>query len=76
MLNKRCGNDECPQIFGKSCMQHESVYQSCENKKASHIKIKPFFRWFDLWIGVYIDKPRTSIYICPIPMFGVKIYRT
>jgi hypothetical protein len=32
-----------------------------------------FFRWYDLWIGLYIDRPNRTIYICPVPMFGVKI---
>lgn len=31
-----------------------------------------FFRWYDLWVGVYIDTKNRAIYICPIPMFGVK----
>ena len=32
-----------------------------------------FFRWFDFWIGVYYDVPGRNLYICPVPMFGVKI---
>jgi hypothetical protein len=35
--------------------------------------IKPFFRWYDLWIGVFIDTKNRTVYICPLPMFGVKI---
>lgn len=38
-------------------------------------KIKPFFKWFDLWIGAYIDKQQPAIYICPLPTVGVKIWR-
>lgn len=26
-----------------------------------------------LWIGVFIDKPKKTIYIFPIPMIGLKI---
>jgi len=37
------------------------------------VKIKPFFKWFDIWIGVYIDRANKTVYICPIPMFGLKI---
>lgn len=40
------------------------------------MKIKPFFRFYDIWIGLYIDIPNRAIYICPIPMFGVKIQLT
>lgn len=37
------------------------------------MRVTPFFRWFDLWIGAYIDRKNRTIYICPIPMLGVKI---
>lgn len=37
------------------------------------MKIEPFFRWYDLWIGVYIDIPNKTLYVCPVPMFGIKI---
>lgn len=35
--------------------------------------MKLFFRWYDIWIGAYIDRPRRVLYICPIPMVGVRI---
>ena len=35
--------------------------------------VKPFFRWYDLWIGLFIDTKGKAIYICPVPMFGVKL---
>lgn len=41
----------------------------------SKIKIKLFFRWFDLWIGIFIDIENDAIYIIPIPMLGIKIWR-
>ena len=37
------------------------------------MEIKPFFRWYDLWIGAYIDTRNRAIYIIPIPMVGLKI---
>lgn len=37
------------------------------------MKITPFFRWFDLWVGAYIDVQNRTAYICPIPMFGFKV---
>lgn len=39
----------------------------------SKIKIKPFFKWFDLWIGIYIDLKNSVVYVIPFPMFGFKI---
>ena len=44
------------------------------NAERRRISIKPFFKWFDLWIGIYIDVEGKSVYVCPIPMFGVKIH--
>lgn len=37
------------------------------------IKTKLFFKWFDIWIGLYIDRSGRAVYICPIPMVGIKI---
>lgn len=37
------------------------------------MKIKFIFAWYDLWIGVFIDKAKRKIYIFPIPMFGIVI---
>ena len=38
-----------------------------------NIKIKPFFRWYDLCIGVYFDTKGRAVYICPLPTIGVKV---
>jgi hypothetical protein len=36
------------------------------------MKITPFFKWYDLWIGAYIDTENKRAYICfPFPMLGV-----
>lgn len=37
------------------------------------MRITPFFRWYDVWIGVYIDTKQRAIFICPLPMVGIKI---
>ncbi len=37
------------------------------------IRAEVFFRWYDLWIGVYIDTKGQAVYICPLPMVGVKL---
>ena len=39
------------------------------------IKNKPFFRWYDIWIGIFIDTKNKAVYICPLPMLGIKIYK-
>ena len=42
--------------------------------KVRKLKVKLFFRWYDLWIGAYIDIKNDSLYIIPFPMLGIKIY--
>lgn len=37
------------------------------------MSIKPIFRWFDLWIGVFIDTKKRIVYFFPVPMFGFMI---
>lgn len=36
-------------------------------------RVKPFFRWYDLWIGAYIDVENRTAYVCPIPTIGLRI---
>ena len=38
------------------------------------LRAKRFFRWYDLWIGAFIDTEASRVFICPIPMCGVKIW--
>jgi hypothetical protein len=41
------------------------------------MRVSPFFRWYDLWVGVFVEcnDPdfRLVVYFCPLPMFGVKV---
>ena len=37
------------------------------------MKIHLFFHWYDLWVGVYVDTVKQTLYICPIPMFGIEV---
>jgi hypothetical protein len=53
----------------KSCPN----YNKDKPKEKVKITVKPFFRWYDLWVGIYIDTKNKAIYIIPIPMIGLKI---
>jgi hypothetical protein len=37
--------------------------------------VRAFFRWYDLWIGAYYDRAGGALYICPLPMIGVRFVR-
>jgi hypothetical protein len=37
------------------------------------IKISPYFRWYDLWMGAYIDQKNYTLYIGYLPMLGLKV---
>lgn len=32
-----------------------------------------YFRWYDLWVGVYIDTERRRVYIGFLPMLGLRV---
>lgn len=34
---------------------------------------RPFFRWYDFWVGVYYDQKERTLYICPLPMLGIRL---
>ena len=38
------------------------------------MRVTTFFRWYDLWIGAYWDRKGRDLYVCPLPMVGVKIH--
>jgi hypothetical protein len=37
------------------------------------MEIKLMFAWYDFWIGLFYDKKKRTLYIFPVPMFGIKI---
>ena len=37
------------------------------------MKLRPFFAWFDCWIGWYWSADTRTLYLCPLPMIGVAI---
>ena len=32
--------------------------------------IRPYFKWYDLWIGVFIDRPKKIVYVGLLPTVG------
>lgn len=38
-------------------------------------RVRPMFAWFDLWVGVFIDRPKRRVYVFPLPCIGFVISR-
>lgn len=34
-------------------------------------RVKVIFRWFDIWVGLFIDMANKKLYIFGVPMLGV-----
>lgn len=32
-----------------------------------------YFRWYDLWVGLYFDRKNQALYIGYLPMLGIKV---
>jgi hypothetical protein len=37
------------------------------------MSISLFFAWYDFWIGAYYDRAERTLYVCLLPMVGVRI---
>lgn len=37
------------------------------------MKVSLKFRWYDLWVGVFIDRESRAVFICPLPCVVVKL---
>lgn len=37
-------------------------------------RLKPIFAWYDLWVGVFIDREKRKIYFFPVPCVGLVFY--
>lgn len=36
-------------------------------------KVTPIFAWYDFWVGAYWSQETRTLYILPLPMFGLKV---
>ena len=37
------------------------------------MRLRPIFRWYDLWVGAFWDRSKHRLYILPLPCVGVVI---
>ncbi|NHF62250.1 hypothetical protein [Microcella pacifica] len=36
------------------------------------MKVTLSFLWFDIWVGVFIDRAKRTVYVCPFPCVVLK----
>lgn len=37
------------------------------------MKVRLFFAWYDMWVGVFYDRNKRRIYVFPVPMLGIVV---
>ncbi len=37
------------------------------------MKVRFIFAWYDLWVGVFIDRAKRRAYVLPFPCIGIVI---
>ena len=37
------------------------------------MSIRTYLRWYDLWVGLYVDRPNRVWYVCLLPMWVIEI---
>jgi hypothetical protein len=45
------------------------------SRRVRRWRVRPLIAWYDLWIGVYVDRANRSVYVLPLPCIGVVIER-
>lgn len=43
--------------------------------KEMSMKVKVFFAWYDFWVGMFFDRDKRVLYICPLPMLVIRVRR-
>ena len=36
-------------------------------------RVRPMFAWYDCWVGAFYDRQKSTLYIFPVPMLGLRI---
>lgn len=36
-------------------------------------RLKIYFAWYDLWVGMFIDRVNNRLYICPLPCLVIRV---
>lgn len=58
-----------------SCMPRLPVRGNINEVLDELMKVSIFFAWYDIWIGVFIDRKKRAVYVCPVPCLVFKFTR-
>ena len=49
---------------------YESRRSNCVVKGT---RVSVFLAWYDIWVGVYIDRKNKTVYVCLLPCVVIKL---
>lgn len=64
---------EACDVFRKNMEDLMSFYEAMARTRALTPRITFVFRWYDFYIGAYLDREKKILYVFPVPMLGLKI---
>lgn len=55
-------------------MRNELMQQAKRiNDALAAVRVTVGWRWFDLWVGAYVDRKGRAVYVCLLPTVYVRI---
>lgn len=69
-----CGDPECPVLHDDPANPiHPPWYVDSRAQGERQVRVRPMFAWYDLWVGVFIDRAKRRVYVFPLPCLGVVV---
>ena len=66
-----CNRRACDWRWSNALKVHLPVCRRHLNDR--RVRVRPMFAWYDFWVGAFWDRKKRTLYVFPVPMFGVRI---